>query len=731
MRVINPPKFIRTPNRALIIFALSCGFGSPCFGQRLFDLEGDGLDDLWQLHYQTGSIAAVDDSDHDGRDNRSESIAGTDPFDAGSQLEAEISEIVAGGQATVRWHGIQGKRYHVELSHDLETWVLHGDTVTGTGAMEEISIPTTDPVRFCRIGVSDFDSDRDGLSDYSEALLGLDPSSMNSTGEVSGGDFAATVDKLTGGEPFPLGGRNVTGSNPSPEAASRFLVMATLGANRDEIQEVEQMGYATWIDDQMTQAPGLIEPQLVALKEAGADLFVDSKRHSWWRQALTSGDILRQRIAFAFSQIWVVSDIPLENAPTGMANYYDLLLSHSFGNARDLLFDISVHPIMGVYLSHRGNAKPDPVAQISPDENYAREFMQLFSIGLFELNEDGTRIKDSEGNDIPTYTNDDITNFARVFTGLSFGGPLNQDGDHRFNIDPRENYVVPMKMFENFHDTDAKTLLRNETLPSFSDDPGRTGIDDIRDAVDNIFGHPNVGPFLAHLLIQRLVTSNPSPDYVRRVARNFADNGQGVRGDFSAVVKAVLLDPEALIPPAADDHTSGRLQEPWVRYVRLLRTFNASSVNNNYNNSEWGTERELEQLWFRAPSVFGYFRPDHRPNGIIDEAGLDAPEFQILNSITAIDTHNFYGRVIVDGAIKNERDDNQLFLDFGSEMALANDPPALLDHLDLLLTYGTLSERTKNIIITAVDSLPESEKEERVHMAVRLLVLSPDFAIFR
>jgi len=705
----------------LAVFAIFANSISASLAE--IDLNGDHLSDLWQLRYAAQGLAETDDPDGDGANTIQEEAAGTDPFDSNSRHHIQALSITE-SEIIITWTAQAQKYYRIDSSPDLVTWTP-GPIVYSGGGQETANIPRNENDHFCRILVYDGDQDGDGLTDYEEGLLGFDANSPNSTGSVTGGDFPAAVALLSADNPFTLAGQEVTGSSPSAEAASRFLMMATLGASREEIASLEAMGYAAWIDDQFTKTSGHLLPELQDRQNNGLPNYANHKRHAWWRQVMTSDDLLRQRIAFALSQIWVISDRQLDAIPLGMAHYYDQLLDDSFGNFRTALFNVAMHPAMGGYLSHLRNRKPDPAQNRFSDENFAREIKQLFSIGLFELNPDGTRIQDPEGNDIPTYTNETITNFARAFTGLTYG--VNGSPTHDDFFHGSRDFQRPMEIYEGEHDTDTKTLLNGTVLPAFADAPGRSGIDDINDAIDNIFAHQNVGPFFGRLLIQRLVTSNPSPAYLSRVSAAFADNGLGVRGDFRAVIKAILLDPEAITPNA----TSGRLREPFVRYTRLLRTFDASSANDNFQNSEWNTANDLAQLWFASPSVFNFFTPNHQPGGDIAEAGLFAPEFQILNAVTAITAQNFYNRVIQQGAIEYVSGPDQIYLDLSDEILLANDPPLLLDRLDLLLTAGSLSESTHTAIIDAITQIPPANALSRVRTAVRLIVLSPDFSIFQ
>jgi uncharacterized protein (DUF1800 family) len=455
-------------------------------------------------------------------------------------------------------------------------------------------------------------------------------------------------------------------------------------------------------------------------------------------------DPVRQRIALALSEIFVISERfdLLFISPDGRASYYDMLLRNAFGNYRDLLMDVTRHPAMGLYLSHLNNRKSDPAVGRFPDENYAREVMQLFSIGLFELNLDGSRKLDAAGRPIPTYDNDDITEFAKIFTGLGPGGL----GD-TFGRELRFDTTAPMRMYDEWHEPGEKKLLGGVVVPA-----GQTGSRDLEDAVDVLFQHPNVGPFFGRFLIQRLVTSNPSPEYIARVASKFNDNGSGVRGDMKAIIRAILFDPEASGESAGPRY--GRLQEPFVRYVALCRMFRASSASGLFINSGFYADVFLNQHAGAAPSVFNFFLPDYQPSGAIGEAGLVAPEFQITTDSTLIGMANFaMGITLLGNPMTNPADSevgqclaagtcdhlpeflyepigqNVVRLDLSEEEKVADDVNALLDHLDIVMTYGTLSDNTREALIPVVAAVPESVLHWRVRTAVGLLMMSPDYVV--
>ena len=421
------------------------------------------------------------------------------------------------------------------------------------------------------------------------------------------------------------------------------------------VKQVMTMGYSAWIDDQFSRPIGTLSPfvQWADAQPSSAQIYNDIKQDAWWGRAMglpklrpdasttQLPDPLRQRVAFALSQIFVISDNmeTLGTNPAGMINYYDMLENNAFGNYRDLLFGVATHPCMGIYLSHLGNAKADPVANTFPDENFAREVMQLFSIGLWMLNTDGTQQLDATGQPIPTYSNANITEMARVFTGLSH---WNSD----FN-GYSDDFTQPMIGWDAYHDLGTKTLLLGVTTPARTASPGSTGtatFADVNAAIDNLFNHPNVGPFVARQLIQRFITSNPSPAYIARVATAFNNNGSGVRGDMKAVIKAMLLDDEARNPLMRSDPTYGKLREPFLKCVNFAHAFNATSQAGWYYLDSFILDHDEEPL--KSPSVFNFYLPNYTPPGALAQAGLVAPEFQIINASSGTLAPNYFWNAI-------------------------------------------------------------------------------------
>lgn len=528
--------------------------------------------------------------------------------------------------------------------------------------------------------------------------------------------------------------------------AARFLLQASLSASMGTIAEVRSEGFAPWLDRQFNSANSLSARNFFA--DRGLDR-VDSNRfynssiigdYMVWSQLMAGDNPVRKRIAFALSEFFVVSisGINLTWRGPAIGEYWDILNRHAFGSFRDLLQDITLNPAMGVFLNTRGNRAADPRTGRVPDENYAREVMQLFTIGLFELNPDGTN-RLVNGNPVETYTSEDVTGLAKVFTGYDFDlgglaftpevGGTRQIPDAEYarrpmTADPTR--WVPART-TGFHSSEAKTFL-GLTIPA-----GTTAPESLRRALDHLFNHPNVGPFFARQMIQRLVTSNPSAAYVGRVAAIFANNGQGRRGDLAAVFKAILTDNEALDPANVANPNVGKLREPVLRYVQLARTFGARSNSGNWQVGDLSDPASaLGQSPLRSPSVFNFFRPGYFPtNTEIANRGLLAPEFQLVNETSVAGYVNFIERAITGGRTPVA----DITLDFSAEIAIAQDSAALLDRLDLLLTGRQLSQSVRDIVRTAMEDVPltasstNADRLRRVQIGVALVLASTDYLI--
>jgi len=547
----------------------------------------------------------------------------------------------------------------------------------------------------------------------------------------------------------------------SREAAARFLTQASFGPTEAEIDRVMSLGYGAWIDDQLNNRPvsqhrATWEAADAAAKAAdptnpNAGTYQNGTLNAFWKSAVSGQDQLRQRVAFALSQIMVISmvDGGVGDNPRAAAAYLDLLADKGRTNYRELIESVSLHPMMGTYLSHLRNQKADARTGRVPDENYAREVMQLFSIGLQELNLDGSP-RLSGGNPVDTYTPADIAGLARVFTGWSWDCPAYPanncfySGSNSGVSDPDRSFK-PMRGYANFHSTEAKTFLGRTIAAQTTADPAAS----LRDALDTLAGHPNVGPFIGKQLIQRLVTSNPSPAYVAAVAAAFNNNGSGVRGDLRAVVKAVLLHPEARVVSS----TSGKLREPILRLSAVLRAFGYSSDSGNYrvgNTDNAGTS--LGQTAMRSPTVFNFYRPGYvAPGTQAAAAGLVAPEMALAQETTAAGYVNYMrdnvsqgvgasAAVMVNGVSVTRRD---LQPNFSAELALVGQPADLVEQISTKLMAGSMPDALKTEIRTAVESITipalnstgsnqaaiDTARRNRVNAAVFLTVVSPEFQV--
>ena len=521
---------------------------------------------------------------------------------------------------------------------------------------------------------------------------------------------------------------------PTRAEAARFLTQASFGPSTADVDRVVALGYAGWLDEQFTAQQSLHLPAVPAYTDLLTPQFVGQfpLLQTWWTKAAVAPDQLRQRAAFALSQIFVISmvDMNVIAYPQGIASYMDMLGRNSFGNFRQLLEDVTLSPMMGLYLSHLGNMKEDPATGRLPDENYARELMQLFTIGLVELNPDGTVKLDSRREPIETYTNDDVIGLARVMTGWSWSAAA----PDATTFEPFRGFVLtddralkPMIAYPQFHSASEKRFL-GKTIAA-----GTGPQESLKQALDHLFNHPNVGPFIGRQLIQRLVTSNPSPAYVGRVAAAFNDNGRGVRGDMQAVWRAILLDPEARSAAQLNDPRFGKLREPVLRLTAWIRAFDVRSASGSYQ--VFGTDDPssgIGQAPYRSPSVFNFFRPGYvPPNTRASAAGLVVPEMQIAGETSSSSYINFVGDMAVLGATGFLLD---LRADYSAERQLADNAQALVDRMDERLTYGTMSAQTKALMREAIESVPITAfdaRANRVRIALLFTLSSPDFLVQR
>jgi uncharacterized protein (DUF1800 family) len=504
-----------------------------------------------------------------------------------------------------------------------------------------------------------------------------------------------------------------------------------------EITALTNSTFDAWFESQVAAPQSLHLPgleKIMAGIPSGDSPGSEPMNASIWRSFATGPDQLRQRMAYALSQIFVISfESNLRNYPFGPPSYVDMLGVNAFGNFRKLLEDVSLHPMMGLYLTHRGNAKEDPATGRLPDENYAREIMQLFSIGLYQLNLDGTLKLDAAGKPIETYTNADIAGLAKVFTGFSWGGTEKTNQRFRSNqsgtLNPQR---VPMEEYPQFHSTSEKKFL-GVTIPA-SSTPDALG--DLKIALDTLFNHPNVGPFIGKQLIQRFVSSNPSPAYVARVATVFNNNGKGIRGDLRAVLKAILLDTEAR-SAAARTNRSGKLREPAVRLANWMRTFNATS-STDFEIRPLVSPTTLGQSPLWSPTVFNFYRPGYvPPNSKAGAQSLVVPEAQITTETSVAGYLNFMRGVLTNGAGVDDpkTGNNNIQANYSAELGMADNPDTLVDHLNLVLTANNLSSSARNLIrdsvaaISISGSQADAGKLNRVRLAIFMTMAAPDYLV--
>ena len=527
----------------------------------------------------------------------------------------------------------------------------------------------------------------------------------------------------------------VDAENSETQAAS-FLMSATFGPTQESIDELLSIGYSEWFQAQLELPVDSFldrtEPRLI-FSDTSTYKWEGVPREFWFKSAVYGDDQLRQRAAFALSQLFVVATESRELTFKArmQARYMDIIQEGAFGNFRDLLEDVTYSPMMGMWLTYIGNQKADEEISRSPDENYAREVMQLFTLGLVELNQDGSEVLDAEGEAIEIYDNDDITELAKVFTGLwwdSSVSPTFQGGVGRPSVVGEE---LPMQMYDDEHSPFAKTFL-GSTIPA-----GLGGDETISAALDIIFSHANIAPFISKQLIKRLTTSNPAPAYVERVADVFDAGtytlpdghilGTGVRGDLTPVWAAILFDPLAVDSNRFTDETYGKVREPIIRFLHWARFAEINDVNiiNDSNFVLNGTHTTLEQNPYRAKSVFNFYRPGYIASGSSSAAaGLVAPEMQITHATTAINYANFMRSFI------NRNSANDWRGSYPDDFrTVADDPELLIDALDTILTAGRMSDETKLRITDTLASVedPANNQLNRIKLAVLLTVVSQEY----
>jgi uncharacterized protein (DUF1800 family) len=546
--------------------------------------------------------------------------------------------------------------------------------------------------------------------------------------------------------------------------AARFLNQATFGPDEASITRLMAIGYEAWIDEQFALKPAFTYRSFMARRDeeikadapgsltakAGPDQVLEA----FYTRALTDAAQLRARLSFALSEIFVVSlaDEALnKTAPEMVAGYMDTLDSGLDGSYRALLEAITKSPAMGQYLTYRGNTREMPEVGHFPDENYAREVMQLFSIGLYELNQDGTPRLDGQGRPVETYGNDDIKGLAKVFTGWSnYRGPAYASQPEALclswapNCRDPEGFYHPMVPYPAYHSVSEKRFLGLTIPAQDTPDPEAS----LSLALDRLASHPNTAPFISKQLIQRLVTSNPTPAYVARVATRFAETG----GNLREVTKAILLDEEARGAATLAAPEQGKLREPVLRLTALLRAFrlNGATLNESQtrgridrvaigNTSDAATSWGQTPLW--SPSVFNFFRPGYTPPmSQTARMKLVAPEMQLVHETSVAG----YVNAVLDllsagiGPVSDGR--RNVLLDLSEQEALASDAEALVQHLSDRLLGGTISQGLRQMVTQAVNQIAVTQDDgrgtvdqaalsRRVWTAITMLAVSPEFLI--
>ncbi|WP_448552371.1 DUF1800 family protein [Thalassotalea montiporae] len=538
----------------------------------------------------------------------------------------------------------------------------------------------------------------------------------------------------------------------STNSTARFLGQATFGATPEQLTQLVNTSASEWFKQQISLTPSLVLPTVESYRPEDEEddfnlFYIEATSFGFWQNSIMAADQLRQRMAFALSEILVVSNgggEVLTDVPEAVASYQDILIQQAFGNYRELLEAVTYSPAMGYYLTYLGSEKGDEATGRMPDENYARELIQLFTLGVVELNLDGTVKLDDNEQPIETYTNQDITGLARVFTGLNLNETLVEESIGRA-------FSAPMQGYAESHSSKEKSFL-GYTIPA------NTALQSSIDlALDHIFAHPNLAPFVSKQLIQRLVSSNPTPAYVEHVASAFNTGsyqlpdgvviGAGQRGDLQATLAAILFYSEARATPSS---TSGKIREPILRFTHWARAFNVKNITPQYQLLLWDTSASsaLAQHPYRSPSVFNFFRPGYKaPGSESASQGLVSPELQITNASSIPGYINFityfitsqqqdadFEEIVAELAelgrqVSEDEIRNSFRVTYEAELALATDAAALLNHLDTLLAAGSLSTDTRQHIISTIDTMKDSDYDDIdiVHIAILMVMTSTDY----
>ena len=619
------------------------------------------------------------------------------------------------------------------------------------------------------------------VNDIVAALLTGDISVQIDTAAFPTGELRSALTPTRGSIAFsapaappalPAGGLTA----PTPTDAARFLTQATFGPTAATIAALQARGIPGWIDDQValpaTSALATLRSQIAAIPRPFNTVLNEGRaaaqpewHNAWWTVAVTAPDQLRQRVAFALSELLVVGP---DGSTAGYyheikAKYYDVLATRALGNFRELLEDVSLNVSMGFWLTYLWNQKADPVRGTAPDENYAREIQQLFTIGLVQLHPDGSLMLDASGQPIPTYDQTTISETAKVLTGWT----VSQSPDNTTNLsqflarapEPPGSavasdspWLLPMRNFAAFHDTTQKRIVSLDQVPLEQARPtvvpaGQTGAQDLKVLLDTISNHPNTGPFVSRHLIQRLVTANPSPSYVYRVAQIFANDGSGTRGNLAAVVRAILTDYEARSPAVLANAGYGKTKEPVLRLAAVFRALKFSAANGQfldsfYNNpSGYNPNAPLNfngiggQTPLGSATVFNFFSPTYSPPGAMSAAGLVSPELEIVDSVSAIQVPNNISNYLVRDVsglpLPPSGVSPYLVPDYSALLANARDPGALIDQLNLLFCGNQMTAATRTTILGTLQVLAAESDLQLVQIAAQLVIFSPDGATQR
>ncbi len=670
------------------------------------DFDGDGRADLFWRHQQSGANEACLTTAPGGF----ACTALPTLFPLVWTLEA-VADLNGDHKADVVWR---------EAAQDLRLWSMNGAAV-----QTEAMIAFERTARLLLVGDVDGDARADLVWRHAPQPRGDDKDLLVRVWLMAGPAPTSVFELPPPAQPqfaaAPQPSPPPTWDDPPPDVptrlgdAVRFVEQISFGASPDLVSRTLALGFTAVLDEQLALPPSGTYDFVNAASTTNDTSRVGALRSRFFMNALQGQDQLRQRVALALAQVLVVSTADIYDGP-GMAKYADVLAQHAFGNYRDLLRDITLNPAMGNYLDMVNNDKPNPATGRQANENYARELLQLFSIGLVKLNVNGTPQRGPDGAPLVSYGQDEVEGLARVFTGWTYAPKPGQTPQAH---NPT-NYLAPMVLWPANHDTGAKTILDGVALPA-----GQTGDQDLNAALDVIFNHPSVGPFLARQLIQHLVTSNPSPGYVARVAAAFNGAGGTPRGDLKATVRALLLDPEARRDPGSDP-SYGRLRDPLQFVPGVARTLAASGQGYGLT-SHTGN---MAQNPYGPPSVFSFYLPGYRLPG----TQLAAPPFQIYAESTAVRRANFVNTLVY-GTVSlpsyTPPGGTSLAVDSNPWTALAGDPAALVDALDARFTGGRLPTHVRDTLRQAISATAASSPVNRAKTALYVLMTSPHYQVQR